>query len=447
LKNKYTYKVKILLFVFSLALSLTVLELSMRTAGFFLSNNSSLFLEKEYQTDNHYELFQSGHKSINKTIITIGDSFTNGGNLSGNWKENYPYFLSRLLENSTTDFSIINMGLCEDTTLGVYERLKQYLENSDNIKPDYVIALVGSADGFHLKHREHLGKIKFISPKDEIINLQKKWWKNLRIYKMWRHIYFFLEKKLFLSEHDKIFSYAQWKNKDKFLSLYKSNNRKEYISFFYNEIHNISQKYSSEEKLGEKYYQYRNDVEAIIIVMADTLIADNRYDEVLDTLLNIGAKTPELWDIYTYRILVFQTFKKQSIHSAQAILDNISHAESIVKTEDFRHFKKSFMQFALNENKLKLYQKKIWKKIISLSKKYKFKLILQTYPSHYNQINSTLRELADQHGLHLVDQNKSFTSKIKKKNKEFYLRGDDHCTEAGYKLMAKNIFNSIFKPE
>lgn len=77
-------------------------------------------------------------------IITIGDSFTNGGNV--HWNETYPFQLFTKLDKK---IPVSNLGICEDTTKGSYMRLEDYYKkNLKNGKKTIVIALVGAADMF-----------------------------------------------------------------------------------------------------------------------------------------------------------------------------------------------------------------------------------------------------------------------------------------------------------
>ena len=68
-----------------------------------------------YNRDITYEIYS---KNSSHTIVFIGDSFTNGGNV--NFEQSFPY-QSFLRFNKKIE--VRNMGVCEDTTFGASKRL------------------------------------------------------------------------------------------------------------------------------------------------------------------------------------------------------------------------------------------------------------------------------------------------------------------------------------
>lgn len=89
--------------------------------------------------DNVYEKYNKEESEF--TIITLGDSYTNGGNVKR--KHTYPEQLYHILDESV---NVVNMGLCEDTSSGSLFRLESYLKK---IKGKFiVVVLIGAADIF-----------------------------------------------------------------------------------------------------------------------------------------------------------------------------------------------------------------------------------------------------------------------------------------------------------
>lgn len=90
--------------------------------------------------------------SPTKTIIALGDSLTEGYQLSQ--EESYPSQLEDLLKtNGYTDYKVVNAGISGDTSLGVLNR-KEWIAGQS---PEIVILVIGANDalrGFNLIETE-----------------------------------------------------------------------------------------------------------------------------------------------------------------------------------------------------------------------------------------------------------------------------------------------------
>ena len=85
-------------------------------------------------------------------------------------------------------------------------------------------------------------------------------------------------------------------------------------------------------------------------------------------------------------------------------------------------------------------RKEAWKKIIQLSQKYKFELIIQNYPSDFSLVNQTVETIAKNSNLKFIDQHKIFQKLIAKHSKQALFADDNHLRTFGHELMARNIF-------
>ena len=69
-------------------------------------------------------------------------------------------------------------------------------------------------------------------------------------------------------------------------------------------------------------------------------------------------------------------------------------------------------------------------------------LILQNYPVSYALANGELQKVARERGLPLVDNLASFQP-IPPEERSGYLFDDDHCTFAGHRIMAENVYKPL----
>ena len=126
-KNIKSFLIKITFFCLSLAISIAACEVALNFllkkyqmpytyASVPNTHHKGFNEERMRRHEDIYEMYNS--LPSNLEIITIGDSFTNGGNVE--WEQSYPF---RLFEKLDKRFPVSNMGICEDTTKGTYMRL------------------------------------------------------------------------------------------------------------------------------------------------------------------------------------------------------------------------------------------------------------------------------------------------------------------------------------
>ncbi len=70
-------------------------------------------------------------------------------------------------------------------------------------------------------------------------------------------------------------------------------------------------------------------------------------------------------------------------------------------------------------------------------------LVVQTYPYPYPMANQSLRTLAQQHGLWLVDQEPVFETMVSSPNRDAYVLDDDHLTAAGNRQLADSLWDQL----
>ncbi|PIK14756.1 hypothetical protein [Halobacteriovorax sp. JY17] len=445
---------KISLSIISLSITLFVVEVSLKTIGHFYNLSfQTTYLAKEegrdYLRDDVYEHY-SAEKS-NEIILSIGDSFTNAGNVLREFS--YPHQLYSLFNSSST---VLNMGICEDSTFGVLKRLTNFFTDPDNIniKPTKVIVLIGAADNFERFHKDNpTEKQNWYE-----VNLSP-WYRTLSIYKVVRHIrHYFIQKRLTGIENN-------GENKKEGFNTAKNN----YIKLKTLKGSDIDQKTKDKElkkiksQFTLKFKEYFNNnmayidkanstqtMHLLILYMSKILTSDLKHDEALKWILDFSSFDPlHFWngehdDAY-FRIV--QTFQFQSELESKDILAQL---DLMAKNEPSIKESKYFQEFyTLVHNRKEIFAQtdklrlEAWKQIVDLSKKYNFQLITMNYPSDYSSANRIIDQVSKKFQLQLIDNNTYFSRLIKKKDRETYLEDDDHLTPLGYRLLAEKIYNEI----
>ena len=163
-KLEHNILAKISLSIISLIITLVVTEVSLKTIGHlynmkFQTEYIPSLESPNYIRDEMYESYSNG-KDKNEVILSIGDSFTNAGNVES--KYSYPHQLFNLFLENKTPSIVLNMGLCEDSTFGVNKRLKEFLIRAKKEKraPTKVIILIGAADNFERFQKEAITEKK-----------------------------------------------------------------------------------------------------------------------------------------------------------------------------------------------------------------------------------------------------------------------------------------------
>ncbi len=434
---------KISIFTISTLFSILTLEISLnlflnyfassKVYSPFITKSSKVKEEgKEYRQDDLYELFPSRNKD--SETICIGDSFTSGGNVK--WSETYPSFLYNMQKKEK---SIHNMGLCEDTTRGVYNRLVETSldwKSSKNTSRNLIV-LVGAADIFS---EFRVGNKKSFNMKSKILE-EERWFSNLKTVKMVKFV--FNELQIRLSE-EKV-DYNEYKYKD--------------------DVVDVKSCYSSSSDLNGKNDCLIKKISAIDIKNAENnpifvalknvivheerppYISQPKSDIVHDLLIVLDQHPISLRDV------IFDIVYKSLAQSQYSLSDILSRLEE-AKLRVFKKNKNLNNQFdqankaiaklkvfIKDRDKAKKARDMYWKKIIGHAKKFNMNLIMMTYPLKYVELNNQLRKIAHANKIQLIDLEKIFEHLVKSKiYKTSELVEDwEHCTPLGYEIIAKEV--------
>ncbi|ATH09154.1 hypothetical protein BIY24_14740 [Halobacteriovorax marinus] len=447
---------KISLSIISLIITLFIVEVGLKTVGHFynMKFQAEYIPAKEgpdYIRDEMYESY-TFKESSKDVILSIGDSFTNAGNVES--KYSYPHQLFNIFIDNKRPTTVLNMGLCEDSTFGVNKRLKDYLSKSTNTdkKPTKVLILIGAADNFERFQKEAITEVK---PWYSVSS--HSWYKSLSIYKVIRHIkYHYIQKELTSNITEA--SLVNTNELQVILSEYKK---------LKDNIHN-STKVSLNEivsNLPIGFTNYCNNLHidfnteyellhSLNVYMSKILASQFKHDEALKWLLDLASFKPlKFWggefdDAY-FRIV--QTFQFQSEYSASEILKSLdSMVANSPKISELTHFNEFYTLVKENEKVMKqtnINRQQAWKEIISLSKEYNFELYMLNYPSNYVSANSMIKKVSEENNIPLIDLNLYFNELIGQSKRDVYLEDDDHLTPLGYKLMAQEIHRAIQRNE
>ena len=457
-----SFSLKFAIFTVSLVLSVTLCE-------FFLNHllnkyqmaytfeargsatNSRLSNEEARRHDNIYEIYKTSNKNFE--VVTIGDSFTNGGNVS--WQETYPFQLFVDLEK---EIPVSNMGICEDTTKGTYLRLKDYFENKKNVsRKTIVVAMIGVADMFYDSGEEFEEFYKnFIGGRhissetmafkieDRLSGIEK-----LKTYKMIQFMYKWAEEKIIktseATEKENILL-------TKFHKCFSENGeaRKTCFSDSYSGIASVLK-----DGYNKKYFRLLLD--AIISANSTGKTANN--EQIVEDLLTAIYSFPKMLAIpdVIYNLASYTTLQsKYSLKDdilpimKSTLIDHRDFFEDIEKGEDqinkISSLVKSvegWIKTTDNANKI---QNNYYEKIIELTHKHSGEVIFLTYPLDYKDINNKILGLKNNKGVHVVDVYKVFSDLQNKGMSEDDLIGDwEHCTPHGYDVIAQAVSEKILE--
>ena len=463
MKKESSHPVKIAIFVGSLLLTLITVEVALRAAGHYIQQAS----QKEYipeidesnqqNNDRTYEHFQT---SAGRSVMCIGDSFTNGGNVQT--YDTYPFFLFKGL-NKIKKMTVLNYGRCESTTFDAAERLIDFVNrNKKNNKPipSHIVLLVGSAD--------HFGNS--FGPVDDQPIVEKKvdlnWGlRNFRIYKMFRILkyeyyrrYGFIDKlRIPYSNVDDTELLVTHIIFDRAKGIYAPNPNLIYThdSNEASELRTLLPEQYSEgwynEVFPKESFSAKNYLEKVTMYLTSIYAQKNRHSSIIKILIKFMKQFPVFfWQEDTLKALKYnliQSFKLQSKYVASDLLSVLQELENshpqLTTRENFSNFKKIIANWDKYQLDIDSKREDAWKQIIELAEEENINLILQTYPSNYTSANSMLRKIAHKYSLPLVDNHKIFSSLIEKNGREKYLYDDDHCTPHGYKIISDNVLNVI----
>lgn len=485
---KLSWRAKIGLPIFGLVVAVVLLELGLRLAGVlvqssqvseYVPSESSYMTELRYQRDSTYERYQPGASAAEAPaaaehakslkIVAIGDSFVNAGNARS--YQTYPYYLFKLLEGSATPATVLNMGICQDSTFSVALRLINYLRDIDDPAelPDVVAVFAGSADKFNLTPQARTSETVTVDWHDS----PGGFFDDFRVVKLFRHIRRGLASRSLRSELDgrepvteeafvsfqehyeqfkenaATYGWTHWKDTPGIDPAFEARNQEILASL----RADVSRYFSapSAEHLQGKSGELLLNVLAVGSVLLHA--SEQRRDEALRAMLEVEHSFPvEFWAGQTMNYLRYefvQMFQLQSQFTAEEVLAELaptlkSHPE--LKAEPdlaqlLELLENSDRMDALVDER----RRAAWDEMVAVAQAKGVKLIVQNYPTDYTSANAILKEVAARHGLPLVDNEAIFAELLRDGDRRDYLEDDDHCTSKGYAVIARALFDVLVR--
>ncbi|WP_372655815.1 hypothetical protein [Halobacteriovorax sp.] len=455
-------KIGILLFIISSFISITFLEVGLRLSGYVFENIRSSDLKvlsaesMNYDSERDYEKFMVNDEKM--SIWSIGDSFTNAGNVSA--VESYPSYLFQILNRHGYNYSVLNLGQCEDPTWGVYQRLEKILAETERENlPAIVIVLTGAADSFYYTfsgltppRRDEQKVSNFSVP-------ELPWYKKLRVYKVLRHIKTELVDRRVLGG-DREISNEVLSELANLYETIKTNKESGTLNWplYEEQVTAILDDYR--QYLDGEKNEFSFDDKArfifntIIIPRIRGLTGQMRYDEALSVLIEFGGDYPlYFWNDernapislhIMSQLMLFQS-KYTSKDIENFLLISTQGVEHLRSSELYKTAENFFLKKKNIESEILKARTFAWRKILELSKKYNFKVMSLTYASDFKGANDMATSVSKYENAYLVDNFNYFRPLIKKYGKEKLFADDNHFQPLGYEYMAKNIFENLKK--
>jgi hypothetical protein len=448
---------KLSLFFLSTLISLSITEIGLRLAGDFIitskddNNVSSLDELEKYNRDANYELYSTGNEKIKRPILSIGDSFTNAGNVSAH--QTYPFHLFELLQESNFPAPVLNLGKCEDNTFLVYKRLKELIEKTPKVNlPQSVIILIGSADMFNRSNSFGIDNDGNLP----IINVIPNWFYSLRLFKVYRFISMNLRGKYLIASAGSIYHSTSKKDVVGFELLYKKTQQylekkpgakkipKHFLSVISQEYLELTKKY------GYDLSKIDHFMSAYIYINFVYYSRNLKHEEVVRKILKIARLNPHIFWNTSYKqhgYFLTQSFQVQSDLTSEEILQSLKEMINIDPSIKESKLFLEFENFVINKNKIEaeVNQARLitWDKIVHLLEGNNIKLVLMNYPSSFKSANKILNEVSRKYDIPLMDNHKYFSQFQTSKLRSQYIADDDHLTPKGYQVMANNLFQFL----
>ena len=432
---------RLTLLTLSTLLSVGAAELFLRIYASRFETPSAYRPAPDGRHDDIYELYpdQAGKGPYQEKvrILTLGDSFTNGGNVD--WRDSYPY---RLFEMSGRSREILNMGICEDTTKGSYLRLADHFRRNPG-KPAVVVLLVGAADQFFEDgprfeevYRQAIGG-KGIPVQEMRIEAEPRGLERSLFYRMVRYLARRAGAALQGDTSPHIPSLKRVRECLQSRASRPGCLREELLVLA--------------GRLPEKYDMelFKGLISTIVHEgSADPRGKDARITgdllEVIRTLPRSLAVTDMVFNTVTYGSLqsrydlkdeIIRTLREKYAEE-KSFIDSHARPDLDHPSELIGLLEKWSSQF----EKARQLRESYLERIIGLVRARRARLILMTYPVTYPQANDAIRRAAARSGVPLVDLEKIFAEKGHAEN----LIGDwEHCTPEGYSLIAEALRDPI----
>lgn len=460
---------KVSLFLFSIVAAFTFSEITLRLIS-YPYETTRVFHPAHGDLDRVYELYEAINEDVE--IVAIGDSFTNGG--GGSWTQSYPYQLYQRLDER---YTVINKGVCEDTTRGAYNRLKEYFDNRDKNKSiqSLVLVLIGVADTFYERGYHDAEKISqgLQGQEDDDYYLEtvvkanrgESFLENLRTPRLFMFAY--KEVKLRLRKLFEIFEkrprhLQHGYSSDKVGECFNKDGANKELC-----LSSLFESMKKDLYLPNPYKTrsvYRFELASFFLV--DQIVHFNNKksllpeQEIVKDLLHLMEELPRT---LAFPNLVFNVVKYGLLQSqfqiGKDILPQINKSYSrdrefidFIKDEYYPHelvigdeLNKQLGNISQTLEEVHSLRAVYLNNMVDLAEENNSKIIFLTYPLEYHWINELKKEIAEKRSIPVVDLENIFKEKIEKEDisKVDLINDWQHCTAEGYKLMANSLLLEI----
>lgn len=452
----YSWKAKIGLFALSCLLSVILTESLIRLVIHQINApevyrsvldyyESDLEVENDIDRNNRFEVHPG---QVQTEILAIGDSYTNGGNVT-TWMS-YPYQLWLDLKK---EYTVRNLGVCESTSSDAYDVLNSFV-SSDQFSRDkqyIVLLLTGAADKFKVRQivDNHDGlslSLPFISH-DKITSVP--WWGHLYLYKMARILAGKIKRQI----------------NDALLSIFN-------IQFFQSDLPLNLEPHASISKLSAQYFHQSTQclqpgyIKCLMQVFhhPDYSSLDETFRQRLLLRALYGSKS--LYNSAQVKMLIADLIELYSSYPEQLsrielVLDLISLLElqseyemssiSLLIQNIFFQLNPQIaiqaMQIidqytATTTNKSYVQARQLaWEQIAKLTDQHpNLKIISMTYPLNFVEVNDFIKENSHRLKFTTIDLYSQF---LRFEQKDQLIDDWEHATPEGYRLMSRLIAPTI----
>jgi len=458
------YKLRTRLFISlgSLVFFLLLLELGLRFGGYVYTQKLLAETTTEKQDGSPY------------TILTIGDSYTVGG--QGAWQDSYPSQLNRLLsDRNPGKFSVINGGICEANSTQALRHLSKMIQD---YKVDSVFLLTGAANRFNLVGYPQNKGIDIFShfrlykiAKIFMINLKSRMFQKQTIERRGRvqkspedsddidmnqdkeNEAEALLKAAIKNEPNQVGAYLE------LALVYEKQHRDEKAEKLFMEVLRLGLEQGLVyKKLGD-YYQ-RGSRYADAAVMYQKAFQLNPHEDIAEELVEIYVRledyvgalemalegvalSPAFAEQEGYYVLA-KAYEFQNKYDAKNVLQHlhrIAEGNPVYnKSNLYRDYVSLFKDREIMEKKIDRWLKDDLEEIVRLCRINDIQLVIQSYPYPYHSVNRYLKEMAEKYDLPFVDHYSVFKELTPHKK---YFVDSDHCTAEGHNVMAENIYSFL----
>ncbi|CBW27860.1 hypothetical protein BMS_3102 [Halobacteriovorax marinus SJ] len=417
-------------------LTISVVELGLRGLGLVIQTGREASFEDGKTVDRDSKVNLRKELKADKWVLALGDSLTNGSNVSVN--ETYPFRLFHKEENRISDnkvrFNILNHGICESTTYQSLKQLKDILKKWNRV-PDIIIYLGGAADLFSpisALQQEKVGEIV-----EDIEEHAPSFIRGLRIYKIYRGINLAL-KESFLHNSTLDITEDELRDWDPEVA--------QVLDFYLTGDVEAAEKFVTDKGLEVPPVK----LETILNAVVDRLFIASKQSRVIEETLKFLEKHPELFEGFgrypLHRMTMAYDFQsKYTAHDIAKRLLKIAHqSPNVLQTELYQKYATLFTEREKSIQRINRLRIQNIRELAEISKANGIKLILQNYPENFTDANIALEQVAKEYGLPLVDNNTVFNELIEKGNNDLF-REHEHPSPEGYKLMASNVWKVLKK--